>query len=66
MPEKIKKSTKTRNKVTGKYETEHFYVKSRSIEELETLINNKNTRPKIKLKALRELIRRNKVGKQQK
>jgi|TARA_R110002072_G_scaffold19182_1_gene71482 hypothetical protein len=52
--------------VTGKYETEHFYVKNRSIEELETLINNKNTRPKIKLKALRELIRRNKVGKQQK
>jgi hypothetical protein len=66
MPEKIKKSIKTKNKVTGKYETEHFYVKNRSIEELETLINNKNTRPKIKLKALRELIRRNKVGKQQK
>ena len=66
MPEKIKKSVKTRNKVTGKYEVEHYYVKNRTIEELETLINNNNTRPKIKLKALRELIRRNKVGKQQK
>lgn len=66
MPEKITKSTKIRNKMTGKYETEHFYVKNRSIEELKTLVNNKSTRPKIKLKALRELIRRNKVGKQQK
>jgi len=62
MPEKIKKSTKTRNKMTGKYSVEHHYVKNKSIEELETLVNNKSTKPKIKLKALKELIRRNKVG----
>lgn len=63
MPEKIKKSIKTRNKATGKYEVEHYYVKNRTIEELETLINNYNTRPKIKLKAVRELVRRQKIGK---
>lgn len=63
MPEKIKKSVKTRNKATGKYEVEHYYVKNRTIEELETLINNNNTRPKIKLKAVKELLRRQKIGK---
>lgn len=63
MPEKIKKSVKTRNKITGKYEVEHYYVKNKTIEELETLINNHNTRPKIKLKAARELVRRQKIGK---
>ena len=63
MPEKIKKSIKTRNKSTGKYEIEHYYVKNRTTEELETLINNHNTRPKIKLKAVKELVRRQKIGK---
>ena len=63
MPEKIKKSVKTRNKATGKYEVEHYYVKNRTTEELETLINNRNTKPKIKLKAVRELVRRQKIGK---
>lgn len=63
MPEKIKKSVNTKNKTTGQYEVEHYYVKNRTTEELKTLINNHNTRPKIKLKAVRELVRRNKVGK---
>ena len=63
MPEKIKKSVKTRNKVTGKYEVEHYYVKNRTVEELEMLIYNHNIRPKIKLKAVRELVRRKKIGK---
>lgn len=63
MPEKIKKSVKTRNKNTGKYEVEHYYLKNRSIEELKTLVNNHSTKPKIKLKACRELVRRNKIGK---
>lgn len=63
MPEKIKKSAKKKNKATGKYEIEHYYVKNRTIEELETLINNRNTKPKIKLKAVKELLRRQKIGK---
>ncbi len=62
MPEKIKKSVKIRNKNTGKYEIEHHYLKNKSIKELETLINNTSTRPKIKLKACRELIKRGKIG----
>ena len=63
MPEKIKKSAKKKNKITGKYEVEHYYVKNRTLEELKTLINNHNTKPKIKLKAVRELVRRQKIGK---
>lgn len=56
MPEKIKKSIKIRNKNTGKYQIEHYYLKNASIEELKTLINN--AKPKIKIKACRELLRR--------
>lgn len=61
MPEKIKKSIKIRNKNTGKYQVEHYYLKNASIEELTTLVNN--AKPKIKIKACRELLRRGKVGK---
>jgi len=63
MPEKIKKSVKIRNKNTGKYEVEHYYLKNRSVEELTTLVNSNSTKLKIKLKACRELVRRNKIGK---
>jgi len=60
MPEKLKASQKIRNKKTGKVEVEHFYLKSMSIKDLEDQINATNTKPKIKYKCLKELIRRKK------
>ena len=59
MPEKIKKSIKIRNKKTGKYDVEHYYLKSASIKALKDLIADHNTTPKIKLKCMRELQKRN-------
>lgn len=59
MPEKIKKSIKTLNRISGKYETEHFYLKSTSTDELKNIINNSNIKLKIKAKCIKELIKRN-------
>lgn len=59
MPEKIKKSIKIKSKKTGKYEVEHYYLKTASIKALKDLIADSNTTAKIKLKCKRELQKRN-------
>ena len=58
MPIKLKPSQKIRSKATGKTTTEHFYLKTMTVKELEEHINASNTKPKVKLKCIRELIRR--------
>tara|TARA_B100000767_G_C19634001_1_gene479565 strand:- start:66 stop:299 length:234 start_codon:yes stop_codon:yes gene_type:complete len=60
MPTKLKASQKVRSKTTGNTTTEHFYLKTMTVKELEEYINASNTKPKVKLKCIRELIRRNK------
>jgi hypothetical protein len=61
MPEKIKKSIKMRNKLTNKYEIHHYYLKTASIIELRNIVNDKNTKLKIKAKCIKELNRRKKI-----
>ena len=58
MPEKLKKSVKTFSKKTGKKTVEHFYLKAISLKELEDVINAPNTRPKVREKCKREIVRR--------
>jgi len=58
MPEKLKKSVKTFSKKTGKTKVEHFYLKAISLKELEDIINAPNTKPKVREKCKREIVRR--------
>lgn len=58
MPEKLKKSIKLRDKQTGKMKTEHYYLKSTPLTEIMDIIDNQNTKPKIRAKCRREVIRR--------
>jgi hypothetical protein len=63
MPIKLKPSQKIKDKSTGKTKTEHFYLKSMTLEQLKDQIDNAKTLPKIKLKCIREIIKRNKDAK---
>lgn len=58
MPEKLKKSLKLRDKQTGKMKTEHYYLKSTPLTELEHIIKNESTSPKLRIKCRRELVKR--------
>ena len=60
MPIKLKPSTKTLNRTTNKYETEHYYLKNMSANALNEYIDAVNSKPKIVQKCRNELIRRSK------
>ena len=61
MSAKLKPSQKIRNKATGKYTTEHFYLKCMSINALNKYIDASNSKPKTIQKCRNELVRRNKL-----
>ena len=58
MPIKLKASQKIRNKATGKSTIKHFYLKTMRLKELEELVAAPNTKPKVKEKCKREIVRR--------
>jgi hypothetical protein len=59
MPVKFKPSQTTRDRNTGKNKTEHYYMKSTPLDELNKALENSNTPPKQKQKIRNELVRRN-------
>ena len=61
MPTKLKPSQKIRNKATGKYTTEHFYLKCMSIDALNKYKDASNSKPKTIQKCRNELVRRNRL-----
>tara|TARA_R100001460_G_scaffold23022_1_gene46666 strand:- start:1345 stop:1527 length:183 start_codon:yes stop_codon:yes gene_type:complete len=60
MPIKIKKSEKVRSRETGKITITHYYAKCATDTELQNIIDNSSTKPKVAQKCRNELIRRNK------
>jgi len=58
MPEKFKRSEKIRDKRTGKTIVKHYYLKNTPITELERIANNKEARPKLRIKCIKEINRR--------
>jgi len=60
MPIKLKPSQKIRDKASGKTRTEHYYIKSMTLLQLEEQIDNTKTPAKVKMKCIKEIIRRNK------
>jgi len=62
MPIKYKKSQRTKNKSTGKMQTQHFFVKELMNSELKDLLVSASTKPKVKLKIFNELVRRKLSG----
>jgi len=60
MPIKIKKSEKIRNKQTGRTSITHYYAKCATTKELQDMIDNSSTKPKVAQKCRNELTRRNK------
>ena len=62
MPVKYKESAVKVDRATKKVTIEHFYVKQLSQEAAFELLNNDNTKPKLRQKVKNELIRRQKLG----
>lgn len=58
MPVKFKPDQKTRDRNTGKITIQRFYIRNVDKQELFDTINNKNTKPKLRVKCLNELVRR--------
>ena len=58
MPVKFKPSQKIRNKSTGKTETQHFYMKCTSTQELVDYIGSSNAKPKTIVKVKKGLTSR--------
>jgi len=58
MPIKLKPSVKRVDRATKKVTIEHTYVRSQSQDELFEMLNNNNTKPKVKQKIRNELVRR--------
>jgi len=58
MPIKFRPSTITKDRVTGKNKTEHFYIKTMSKENIFKEFNSSNINPKIKQKLRNEMDRR--------
>jgi len=58
MPLKLRPSVKTINKSTGKYVTEHHYIKTMSADDLSTYIEASNSKKKLVQKCRNELTRR--------
>ena len=58
MSTKLQKSQVTRDRNTGQFKTQHFYIKNISKTELIEKYNADNTKPKVKQKIKNELVRR--------
>ena len=58
MPTKFKPSQTVKDRNTGKNVTQHFYIKSIPLNELEEYLTSSNAKPKTKVKVQRELARR--------
>ena len=58
MPTKLRPSSNTYNRATGKTTLEHYYIKNISKKELFEELNKDNTKPKVKAKIRNELTRR--------
>lgn len=58
MPTKLKQSSQTYNRATGKTTTEHYYIKNQSLDTLFEELNRDNTKPKVKQKIRNEINRR--------
>jgi len=58
MPTKYKESAVRVDRQTKKVSIEHFYVKQLSQKEAFEMLNNDNTKPKVKRKIRNELVRR--------
>ena len=58
MPEKFKPSQTVRDKLTGKNKSEHFYLKSTPLSELNEYLEKSSAQPKIVQKVKKELVRR--------
>ena len=58
MPEKFKPSQVIRDKASGKKKTQHFYMKSTPLSELNEYLEKSSAQPKMVQKVKRELIRR--------
>lgn len=59
MPIKLKPSSKIRDKATGKFVKEHYYLKSMTIQELNDYIESSSAKKKIIQKCKNEIVRRN-------
>jgi len=60
MPIKLRASQKIRDRVTGKTNTEHFYLKSMTIKDLNDYIESSSAKKKVIQKCRNELTRRSK------
>ena len=58
MPMKLKASQKIRDRATGKTTTEHYYLKSMTVQELNDYIESSSAKKKVIQKCKNELIRR--------
>jgi hypothetical protein len=58
MPEKFKPSQTVKDKASGKNKTQHFYMKSTPLSELNEYLEKSSAQPKIIQKVKRELVRR--------
>ena len=58
MPTKYKESAVKVDRGTKKVSIEHFYIKQLSQKEAFEMLNNDNTKPKVKRKIRNELVRR--------
>jgi hypothetical protein len=58
MPIKFKQSTKIRDRVTGKTQVQHYYMKSMTIKELNDYIESSNAKKKVIQKCKNEIVRR--------
>ena len=58
MPEKFKPSQTIRDKASGKNKTQHFYMKSTPLSELNEYLEKSSAQSKIVQKVKRELVRR--------
>ena len=60
MPIKLKPSAKIRDRATGKTTTEHYYLKSMTVQELNDYIESSSAKKKVIQKCKNELGRRGK------
>ena len=62
MPVKLKASQKIRDRATGKTTTEHYYLKSMTIKDLNDYIKSSSAKKKVIQKCRNELTRRSKCN----
>ena len=60
MPTKLKPSAKIRDRATGKTTTEHYYLKSMTLQELNDYIESSSAKKKVIQKCRKEITRRSK------